>query len=447
LIAAANDAMSREAFHRPPGDNALHFYREALLLEPTEQRAFDGIDRISDRFVEKAEFFLSAGDLGASRAAADLALAAQTNNSRAVKVLNSVDDLETSGEGIKSDLAIERDAIAQELEKLKDQIREQEVVSGVQRETDAAVKSVLAAANQALQDGRLTQPESDSAYYYFTRAVSIDANNVDAHLGFEEVRNRLLRSGTQFVKAGNFSSARARIKDLNLVDPSGAMATLLNQVIIATESGPQIQTSNVAPDQADLARKLREAETRAADAELALRLLESSGTNATAAASSGPDLRLLEGMADYDNGRYREAFKKLAELARIDEPRAAFQISLMQYYGRGAEVNRDQALARMVRVEPKVRSEAEAGQAWAQFNVGLMYENGWIVQRDVEEAIAWYRKSAEQGYGAAFNNLGVLYEQGKGVERDRSKAVAFLRRAAEQGNAVARENLAELGLN
>ncbi len=41
---------------------------------------------------------------------------------------------------------------------------------------------------------------------------------------------------------------------------------------------------------------------------------------------------------------------------------------------------------------------AEQGLAQAQFNLGLMYENGLSVQKDVNEARKWYQKSAAQEY-------------------------------------------------
>ena len=39
---------------------------------------------------------------------------------------------------------------------------------------------------------------------------------------------------------------------------------------------------------------------------------------------------------------------------------------------------------------------AEQGDAVAQYNLGLMYKNGWGVTQDYAEAVKWYRKAAEQ---------------------------------------------------
>ncbi|KAF9403565.1 hypothetical protein BGZ76_007224, partial [Entomortierella beljakovae] len=65
---------------------------------------------------------------------------------------------------------------------------------------------------------------------------------------------------------------------------------------------------------------------------------------------------------------------------------------------------------------------ANQGQANAQFNVGLMYDNGKGVKRDNLEAMEWYLKAAEQGHANAQFNVGKMYRNGDGVPQDYSKA-------------------------
>ena len=40
---------------------------------------------------------------------------------------------------------------------------------------------------------------------------------------------------------------------------------------------------------------------------------------------------------------------------------------------------------------------AEAGDEVAQYNLGVMYDNGLGVPQDPKEAVKWYRLAAEQG--------------------------------------------------
>ena len=92
----------------------------------------------------------------------------------------------------------------------------------------------------------------------------------------------------------------------------------------------------------------------------------------------------------------------------------------------------------------KVRSDAEQGDAAAQYKLGCCYVNGEGVTQNLPEAIRWFRKAAEQGNAEAQNDLGVYYVNGLGVERNPSMAFNWIHKAAMQGIADAQHNLAFL---
>lgn len=56
----------------------------------------------------------------------------------------------------------------------------------------------------------------------------------------------------------------------------------------------------------------------------------------------------------------------------------------------------------------KTKSEAESGDAEAQYNLGLMYDKGNGVEQGYSEAVLWFRKAAEQGNEAAIRSLKVM---------------------------------------
>ena len=66
---------------------------------------------------------------------------------------------------------------------------------------------------------------------------------------------------------------------------------------------------------------------------------------------------------------------------------------------------------------------ANAGNAQAQYKLGVMYQKGEGVKRNYETAVNWYYKAAKQGYAPAQNNLGVMYAERKGVEQSPSQAL------------------------
>ena len=83
----------------------------------------------------------------------------------------------------------------------------------------------------------------------------------------------------------------------------------------------------------------------------------------------------------------------------------------------------------------RAREGAEAGNADAQYALGLMCKAGRGVPQNFIEAVAWFRKAAEQGHADAQTTLGQMYDNGDGVLQDSVEAVAWYRRAAEQRNA------------
>jgi TPR repeat protein len=80
------------------------------------------------------------------------------------------------------------------------------------------------------------------------------------------------------------------------------------------------------------------------------------------------------------------------------------------------------------------RPLAAGGHARAQYNVGVMYEEGLGVPIDYTEAVGWLLQAAEQGNAEAKNHLGFLYLYGRGVSRDYVSAHMWFDLAASEGN-------------
>jgi TPR repeat protein len=127
----------------------------------------------------------------------------------------------------------------------------------------------------------------------------------------------------------------------------------------------------------------------------------------------------------------------------------------------------------------EVRAKAERGDATAELNLGVMFLKAQGTPRDLDQALAWFRKSAEQGKPEAQSyldwmyaywnvtpnpteaakwakaaavqfkkaaelgdawaqfNLACAYDNGDGVPKDEAEAVKWMRKAADQGLAFA----------
>jgi TPR repeat protein len=85
---------------------------------------------------------------------------------------------------------------------------------------------------------------------------------------------------------------------------------------------------------------------------------------------------------------------------------------------------------------------AEAGNAEAQFNLGLVVDQSG---KHVHEAMVWYSRAAESGHVDALIALAEIYRDGAGsVEPDMALAREFLTTAADRGSGEAAYELGEL---
>ncbi|MGH9728419.1 MAG: tetratricopeptide repeat protein [Candidatus Acidiferrales bacterium] len=82
----------------------------------------------------------------------------------------------------------------------------------------------------------------------------------------------------------------------------------------------------------------------------------------------------------------------------------------------------------------RLQSTAAGGNAVAQYNLALAYQNGNGVPKDLKLTFDWCKKAAEQDNADAETALGVMYRSGEGVDEDLQAAVQWYEKASRQGN-------------
>lgn len=84
---------------------------------------------------------------------------------------------------------------------------------------------------------------------------------------------------------------------------------------------------------------------------------------------------------------------------------------------------------------------ATQGYGDALFMLGMISANCDDVPRDAAKAVEWFRRAAEQGHSDAQFRLGLMYDSGDGAIEDASRAVEWWQKAAAQGHASAQARL------
>ena len=131
----------------------------------------------------------------------------------------------------------------------------------------------------------------------------------------------------------------------------------------------------------------------------------------------------------YDAGEYEVAREWFEKSAAQGHPIAEANLGVYYEKGHGVERNIPKAVEFLLRA-------AKKGCGDAQNNYGLLLSKE---MHEHEEAMKWLEKSAAQGYAEAMCNIGTLYHDGKGVPRNLLKAREWWKKAAERGHEGAKK--------
>ena len=134
-----------------------------------------------------------------------------------------------------------------------------------------------------------------------------------------------------------------------------------------------------------------------------------------------------KGLRAYDSGDYTTALREWKPLAKQGDANAQYNLGVMYDQGRGVPENDKTAVKWYKR-------SAKQGYDKSQFNLGVMYEKGLGVPQHYKTAVKWYRLAAEQGFASAQGALGAMYAFGMGVQKDYVYGHMWADIAASKGN-------------
>ncbi len=133
----------------------------------------------------------------------------------------------------------------------------------------------------------------------------------------------------------------------------------------------------------------------------------------------------------------------LTEAAQAETPSVQAQSMLGMIYLKGDTVPPDDVQARHW-----IELAAAAEDPTAQFAMGLLNQSGRAGKpKNLHKALGWYLRAAQQGNAAALNSIGLLYQHGEGVRKNLALARQRFEEAHTRGNLDATVNLGKLLFN
>lgn len=415
LLADAKEHMANSEFSVPEGNNAVIAYNTILQLAPANSAARRGIQTINEIYLEKGYQALDRNALSAAEVVLE-------------KLLTIDSQSNETGE------------FADALSRWK---------------TAQKINLLQLTAQQALAEKKLIFPARENALYLYQQILLIDQTNSAAIRGIQSISNTYIDKVNTSISRGEYQAATSFLATVSVIDPNNPSILLLEKTITkATAIASQKQASERSPSSKINTRQSSKPVVKTSSPNQPKQ--QSRQNTISDARTSAVQTReqqtidrqyLQRGLNAYYKGEYETARALLKPLADKGVSRAQFRIGYMYYLGRGYDRDRREA-DRVIRAAlPAIQKFAEEGRAWAQSDLGSLYEDGLVLPRDYAEAVYWYRSAAEQGYPGAQTNLGIMYARGRGVNSSRRTAIQWFQRAAKQGDISAIRNLESMGVD
>lgn len=138
----------------------------------------------------------------------------------------------------------------------------------------------------------------------------------------------------------------------------------------------------------------------------------------------------------------KEAVKWLLKADKLNNPKAMRNLGTCYYHGMGVTQDLDKA-------KKYYKKGAELGDDKCMLNLGIIYfKNAEEKNRkkDYNEAFEWFNKAADKDLAEAISYVGICYEDGLGVEKDLDIALKHYKKAADKGYVPAQYNYGRLCL-
>jgi TPR repeat protein len=137
---------------------------------------------------------------------------------------------------------------------------------------------------------------------------------------------------------------------------------------------------------------------------------------------------------------YYQSFKYLERAAMQNYAPAQAKLGILYEWGYGVEKDINKAISLYTKA-------SENGESNGQYYLALSFHNGKNGSPDFKRSLELYKLAAEQGHPKALFNLGTMYQNGEGVKKDITEATNLYLKAATLGDSLSIFNLATIYAN
>lgn len=160
------------------------------------------------------------------------------------------------------------------------------------------------------------------------------------------------------------------------------------------------------------------------------------------AAQAAPALDpLADALRTLEAGRHQQGVQMLTPLANAGNALAQYRLGMLYYHGQGVGEDEKMAIYWW-------KKAAAQGNVESMFQLGSAFLFGAQTAKFVpdpdREAAMWYFQAASAGHTEAQYHLGLLFLAGKGVMENRQESTRWMQKAAAQGHVEAKKALPKI---
>ncbi|HZF27437.1 MAG TPA: hypothetical protein VEZ88_14335, partial [Steroidobacteraceae bacterium] len=192
----AREAFEAGRYIDPKNNNATDYYRGALALDASSAEARDGLVRVTEVMLARAEAALLDQKPRDAAAAIKIARTITPTHPR-IAFLDAQVSREMERSAAQQQESARADANGQKLAQL------------------------VKLGNDRLSQDRLVDPTNDSAKYYFSSARDIDGASLLAQQGLRSLANKMLQKGSQAAGRGDSDTAERWLAQARALNVSG----------------------------------------------------------------------------------------------------------------------------------------------------------------------------------------------------------------------------------
>lgn len=393
LIERAQLAMNDRHFIDPSAGSALALYRDALLINPANGEAKQGLERLAAILVARIQAALDERKFDVALQSLETARSINVNDARLPAFDEKIAALRAELGPAQIAAAINAQNFDRALQLIDDATRAKSLPAGKlaqlrdevrKRREDADQGRLLKLVDTRLQQDRLVEPRSDSAAYYLEQARQAGVAPAQLQTPTQELQRKLAQAVRTAIEQRHFGDADRGIADLReLAAPSVAG---LQRELITARSGA-MPAAAATPTAADLVQQRlvqgRLAEPDNDSALYFLSQLRAADPKSTALATLGSQLQaqLLErARGALDSGDLARAETSLQQAQSLGASADADTLAERVRAGRVAATETpqvtEQSLTRLAKLEIAYPARAQ------QSHVEGWVEIGYLVKAD-----------------------------------------------------------------